>query len=119
MTEPTPGVNPQAVRTGRLAFILGMVVIAISAVQQVVNRFVPHIMNELALGTAEIGIAFSLGSIVVGLVGLVALIFGASALARRGPDAAIGGVGFGIGLITVVNVFVGFLAFPLTSLFLG
>ena len=99
--------------------IFGIVVIAISAVQQVVIRFVPYLMNQFAAGSAEVGIAFALGSIVVGVFALLAVIFGAFALRGKGPDAPIGGVGFGIGLITLVNVIVGLLSTPLTALILG
>lgn len=99
--------------------IFGVIVLAITAVMQVVNRFVPYLMSQLDVGGAEVGAFFAIESIVVGVLAALAVFFGASALSRCGPDLAVGAVGFGIGLLALVTVVVGLVSTPLISLFLG
>ena len=123
MTAPTPDPYPAApaphAGAGRIAVIFGAVVIVISLLRASISYAIPYLMNELALGSGQVGIVFSIVAIIEGVFALVAVIFGASALSRRGPDAALGGIGFGVGLLALVTTVVGLLAAPLTSLILG
>lgn len=120
MSVTDPYARPaQSSGAGRLSLIFGLIVVVISLAQQVLNRFVPQLMVQLSLDSAGIGGIYAVISIVIGVVALVAVVFGWLAIQRRGPDAVIGGVGLGIGGAALLSVIFALVSAPILSLLLG
>ncbi|MEP6479842.1 MAG: hypothetical protein ABJB03_10655 [Rhodoglobus sp.] len=119
MTDPYAAPSQPNPGAGRIALTFGVVVIVITVAQQVFNRFIPLLMVQLSLDSGAIGGIFAIASIVIGIVALVAVIFGWLAVQRRGADAVIGGIGLGIGGSALINVIFAFVSAPVVSLWLS
>ena len=124
MTSPSAEVNPYATadapEVGRNWFakaslIIAIVLVVLAIIVQVTSRFIPVIMHNLDLGSAEIGVFFGvLGflNLVLGGIGLVLGLMGA----RRRDAALQAGIGIGIGGFVAITSLISLLVVPLFGL---
>lgn len=92
MTEPqSPDVRPQPYTAsppsrgggaGAVSLVIGLVLVALGVVQQIVNAFIPQIMFEAGLSGAQIGLVFTVTTVVLGVIAIPGVIAGLIGIQR-------------------------------------
>jgi hypothetical protein len=118
MTQPDPYQPAPAsggTDLGRIAFILAIVVVVLSMVQQIVVTFVPLLQVAAGASASQVGGGIAVFGIGHGLVALAALILGILA-ARQRRSPVLAGIGAGIGGAGVITTLTGLAVVPLVAL---
>ena len=92
---------------GRVALVLGLVIVLVSTLQQLMSLMVPYLMRHFALTAASVGWLFLPFMVLDALLGIIAVAFGIVGLTRpnlpRGAAAA--GTALGGHALLSVTVF--------------
>ena len=124
MTIPSPSVDPYAPTEvapagpnslARASFVIAIVLVAVAAVMQVVNVFIPVIMYNLALDGSAIGVFFGVLAFFNLLLGGLGLVLGLMG-ARRRDSVLQAGIGIGVGGFVAITSLISVLAPPLAYL---
>jgi hypothetical protein len=123
MTQPSAPVPPSAPLPARptpwatVAMVAAIVVVIANLITQLVSYLAPWIINMTGSSYALYGIAASAGSVVLGLLGVAALVLGIIAVRRPGESRLRVGIAIGVGGATLIAVVGGALISGVVNLF--
>lgn len=112
-TTPDPYAQPSAPTAGgglaRAALIVAIVLVAWSALQQVLSYLLPLALISADMGYSAIGPALAAISVVTALIAVAAVVLGALSLSRETGRRASAGAALGIGVAALVSILLGFM----------
>ena len=115
MTQPTPYAAPPpagGTDLGRIAFVLAIITVALSAIQQVTFTFLPLMQVNTGTSYSQLSVVMGVFGVVHALLALAALVVGLISAQRR-RSLVLSGIAIGVGGAGVIAAIVGFVVVPI------